>query len=116
MKYLLILLLLASPLFGRDYKATDIRVIDGDTIHATLYLGLDTYKRVRVRLLGVSTPEWNEQGGSEATAFLQKLIDEGEGVIVHIPEEKYSFRRILGHVTIDGAMVSDSIREAGHAQ
>ena len=33
------------------------RVVDGDTIDVTIDLGLDLYKKERVRVAGVDTPE-----------------------------------------------------------
>lgn len=39
------------------YKARCDRVIDGDTIKLTLDLGLETYRKERIRLYGINTPE-----------------------------------------------------------
>lgn len=39
------------------YKATVIRVVDGDTVDFLLDLGLNVHVKARVRLLNVDTPE-----------------------------------------------------------
>ena len=39
------------------YNAKLGRVVDGDTVDATVDLGFDTWKKVRIRLVGINTPE-----------------------------------------------------------
>ena len=41
-----------------NFRVTEInRVLDGDTIDVTIDLGFDLYKKERVRIAGVDTPE-----------------------------------------------------------
>ena len=40
-----------------EYQATVARVVDGDTLDLEINLGFHVHHRVRVRLLGVDTPE-----------------------------------------------------------
>lgn len=40
-----------------EYKAIVDRVVDGDTIDCTIDLGFKTWKKVRVRMEGINTPE-----------------------------------------------------------
>ena len=41
-----------------NFRVTEInRVLDGDTIDVTIDLGFDLYKKERVRVAGVDTPE-----------------------------------------------------------
>ena len=41
-----------------NFRETEInRVFDGDTIDVTIDLGFDLYKKERVRIAGVATPE-----------------------------------------------------------
>ena len=39
------------------YNAKCLRVVDGDTLDATIDLGFDTWKKIRIRLVGINTPE-----------------------------------------------------------
>jgi micrococcal nuclease len=39
------------------YNAVLDRVIDGDTVDATIDLGFDTWKKIRIRFYGINTPE-----------------------------------------------------------
>ncbi len=40
-----------------EYKAIVDRVVDGDAIDVTIDLGFKTWKKVRVRMEGINTPE-----------------------------------------------------------
>ena len=40
-----------------EYKCTIDRVVDGDTVDATLDLGFSVLYKSRVRLFGIDTPE-----------------------------------------------------------
>ena len=39
------------------YHATVVRVVDGDTIDALVDLGFSTFKKVRIRMMGINAPE-----------------------------------------------------------
>ena len=40
-----------------EYKAVVNRVVDGDTIDVTIDLGFSVWKKIRVRMEGINTPE-----------------------------------------------------------
>ena len=40
-----------------EYNAVLDRVVDGDTIDATIDLGFDTWKKTRIRFYGINAPE-----------------------------------------------------------
>ena len=58
------------------------RVVDGDTIDVTIDLGFDLYKKERVRVAGVDTPEKRTKNleekalGLDATAWLKAKLEE----------------------------------------
>ena len=66
-----------------NFRVTEInRVVDGDTIDVTIDLGFDLYKKERVRVAGVDTPEKRTRDleekalGIDATNWLkEKLAD-----------------------------------------
>ena len=39
------------------YNAKLDRVVDGDTVDALVDLGFDTWKKVRIRMMGMNAPE-----------------------------------------------------------
>ena len=58
------------------------RVVDGDTIDVTIDLGFDLYKKERVRIAGVDTPEKRTKNleakalGIDATNWLKDKLEE----------------------------------------
>ena len=58
------------------------RVVDGDTIDVTIDLGFELYKKERVRVAGVDTPEKRTRNleekalGLDATAWLKAKLEE----------------------------------------
>ena len=56
------------------YRAKDVRVVDGDTIQATVDLGFNIHHRIFVRLVGVNTPEL--RGGTQASKAEAKVAKE----------------------------------------
>ena len=65
-----------------NFRVTEInRVLDGDTIDVTIDLGFDLYKKERVRVAGVDTPEKRTRNleekalGIEATNWLKEKLE-----------------------------------------
>ena len=66
-----------------NFRVTEInRVLDGDTIDVTIDLGFDLYKKERVRIAGVDTPEKRTRDleekalGIDATNWLKEKLTE----------------------------------------
>ena len=65
-----------------NFRVTEInRVLDGDTIDVTIDLGFDLYKKERVRVAGVDTPEKRTRDleekelGIDATNWIKEKLD-----------------------------------------
>ena len=65
-----------------NFRVVEInRVLDGDTIDVTIDLGFDLYKKERVRVAGVDTPEKRTRDleekelGIEATNWIKEKLD-----------------------------------------
>jgi endonuclease YncB( thermonuclease family) len=65
-----------------NFRVTEInKVLDGDTIDVTIDLGFDLYKKERVRIAGVDTPEKRTRDleekelGIDATNWLKEKLD-----------------------------------------
>ncbi len=60
-----------------DYLGTVLRVVDGDTVHLALDLGLDVTIRVSCRLADINAPEMGTPEGPPARAALEAMIPVG---------------------------------------
>ena len=94
------------------------KVVDGDTIDVTIDLGFDLFKKERVRVAGVDTPEKRTRNleekalGLDATAWikdhLEGAIDGDDDLIIRTELDggvgKYG--RLLGWLYIGDATVS----------
>ena len=105
------------------------RVVDGDTIDVTIDLGFDLYKKERVRVAGIDTPEKRTRDleekalGLDATAWLKEKLDsaiKGEDDLVIRTElvggvGKYG--RLLGWLYIGEGTISinEHMIAAGYA-
>ena len=65
-----------------NFRVIEInRVVDGDTIDVTIDLGFDLYKKERVRIAGVDTPEKRTRDldekklGIDATCWMQEKLE-----------------------------------------
>jgi len=65
-----------------NFRVTEInRVLDGDTIDVTIDLGFDLFKKERVRIAGVDTPEKRTKNleekelGIDATNWLKEKLE-----------------------------------------
>lgn len=96
--------------------ATVVRVIDGDTIEATVEGTSE-----RVRLAQVDAPEstsTTECYGQEATARLRELLPAGTGVVLRRPGPPFrdSFGRLLAEVMVDGVSANELLVREGYAE
>ena len=84
-----------------EYRVKEVvRVIDGDTVDVILDLGFGLFKKERVRIAGVDTPEKRtsnlkeKQLGNDATEFAEKWFSEGDIILRTEKDGKYG--RMLG--------------------
>ena len=113
-----------------NFRVVEInRVVDGDTLDVTIDLGFDLYKKERVRVAGVDTPEKRTRDqeekalGYDATNWLENKLNDaiaGDDDLVIRTElvggvGKYG--RLLGWLYIGDAEVSlnEQMIEEGYA-
>ena len=102
-----------------NFRVTEInKVLDGDTIDVTIDLGFDLYKKERVRIAGVDTPEKRTRDleekalGIDATNWLKEKLEStlaGDDELtirteLHGGVGKYG--RLLGWLYIGDATIS----------
>ena len=102
-----------------NFRVTEInRVLDGDTIDVTIDLGFDLYKKERVRIAGVDTPEKRTRDleekalGIDATNWMKEKLEDaiaGEdelAVRTELVGGMGKYGRLLGWLYIGDAEVS----------
>lgn len=90
-----------------EYKAIVDRVVDGDTIDVTIDLGFKTWKKVRVRMEGINTPESRtrdleeKKRGLAAKSRLQEILDYNSNKCVLKVSGVGKFGRAIASVYVD---------------
>jgi len=108
-----------SPKSCYNFRVTEInRVLDGDTIDVTIDLGFDLYKKERVRIAGVDTPEKRTRDleekalGIDATEWMKKKLedtiagDDELTIRTELVGGMGKYGRLLGWLYIGDATVS----------
>ena len=105
------------------------RVVDGDTIDVTIDLGFDLYKKERVRVAGIDTPEKRTRDleekalGIDATNWLKKQLEDtiaGDDELIIRTELKGGmgkYGRLLGwlYVGDDNVSLNEQMIGEGYA-
>ena len=97
------------------YRIKEIhKVVDGDTIDASIDLGFDISLEKRIRLAGVDTPESRTTDlkekamGLESKEWLKKKLEGAKDIIIktELPDSTEKYGRIIGHLYINGEATS----------
>jgi micrococcal nuclease len=70
-----------------------VRVTDGDTIVVR-----SGGREERIRFCGIDAPEADQPMGDQATAYLQRLIDEADGIVLVSETDRDRYGRMVGEV------------------
>ena len=102
-----------------NFRVTEInKVVDGDTIDVTIDLGFDLYKKERVRIAGVDTPEKRTRDleekelGIDATNWMKENLEgaiDGDDELTIRTELKGGvgkYGRLLGWLYVGDADIS----------
>ena len=114
-----------------NFRVTKIvKVLDGDTIDVLIDLGFDLFKKERVRIAGVDTPEKRTRDleekalGIDATNWLKKKLEDtiaGEGDELTIRTELVGgtgkYGRLLGwlYINEDAVSLNEQMITEGYA-
>ena len=91
-----------------------IKVIDGDTIDASIDLGFDISLEKRIRLAGIDTPESRTTNvkekamGLESKEWIKKTLEGAKDILIktELPDSTEKYGRIIGHLFINGQETS----------
>ena len=97
------------------YRIKEIyKVIDGDTIDASIDLGFGIYLTRRIRLAGIDTPESRTTNmkekimGLESKDWLKHRVENAQCILIktELPDSTEKYGRIIGHLFINGQETS----------
>ena len=93
------------------YKVKVVKVVDGDTVDVDIDLGFGmSYKKQRVRMLGIDTPESRTRDlvekkfGKASKAHLKSILESDS--IELVSHDKGKFGRILGELFLGDSLYS----------
>jgi micrococcal nuclease len=102
------------------YNAKLDRVVDGDTVDALVDLGFNTWKKVRIRMMGMNAPESRTRDleekklGLAAKARLVEMLGNGEFTLQSHGVGKYG--RCLGEIFKENEVsINRQLINEGHA-
>jgi len=86
-----------------------LKVVDGDTIDASIDLGFDISLEKRIRLAGIDTPESRTRNleekalGLESKEWLKKALEGAKDILIktELPDSTEKYGRIIGHLFIN---------------
>jgi len=103
------------------YEAKVLRVVDGDTIDALIDLGFDIHKKIRIRMVGINTPESRtrdleeKKRGLAAKARLKEILKENKNKFILESQGVGKYGRCLGIIKIGDTIVNEQLIIEGHA-
>jgi micrococcal nuclease len=99
------------------YRAKVTRVVDGDTIKASVDCGFDVTVNSTFRLFGINTPEIRgeeKERGLMVKKYVADLIEGKEVELVSYKGDKYG--RWLATVYINNKSLNDELLNLGYAE
>lgn len=90
-----------------EYNARLERVVDGDTIDTLVDLGFDTWKKVRVRFLGINAPESRTRDleekklGLAAKDRVKEILEENGNKFILKSHGVGKYGRCLGEIFVE---------------
>ena len=106
-----------------EYNAIVNRVVDGDTVDVTIDLGFSVWKKMRVRMEGINTPESRtrdleeKKRGLAAKDRLKSILEFNNNKCILKVSGVGKYGRVLAELFVKGheKSVNELLMENGHA-
>ena len=102
------------------YRATIMKIVDGDTVDVQVDMGFDTFQNMCIRLFGINTPELRSKSiderikAQEAKKFVQDKIPVGSKIYIEtFKDKKGKYGRYLANIYEDRPGVAETEILAG---
>jgi endonuclease YncB( thermonuclease family) len=102
-----------------EYRVQVLRVVDGDTLYVEVDFGLDSSRKIELRLEGLDAPERETPAGKQVKQWLTERLRPLPYVIVRTIKdrrEKYGRYRALLIDPLTGAVINDEMIATGLAK
>jgi endonuclease YncB( thermonuclease family) len=107
----------SSLVHGREYPATVLRVIDGDTVEVRIDLGFGLSLVEPVRLAGIDAPEMSTPAGPLARRALTNFLPMSTAATLRTgAAERDKYGRVLGDLLVAGRSAGQEQLLRGHAR
>ena len=89
------------------YNSELIKVVDGDTIDALVDIGFDTWKKVRIRMMGMNAPESRTRDleekklGLAAKDRVKEILEENDNKFILKSHGVGKYGRCLGEIFVE---------------
>lgn len=91
-----------------EYKATVIKVVDGDTLHLNIDLGFNiNYDKQVIRLARINAPELSTANGYNIKNLVTSLLLDKEVTIKTIKDKRDKYGRYLAEVYLGDLNIND---------
>lgn len=96
------------------YRASLVRVIDGDTYIMDVDLGFHIHNHATIRLRGIDTPELKTPLGPAAKLFAETVLTQPSGkIVVETYKDAMTFARWLADIYVGEESLAEMLRKAG---
>lgn len=99
------------------YNARIIDTVDGDTVHAEVDTGFDSWEKKTLRLYGINAPEVSTQEGKDAQTYARNILPSGLPIVIQtVKDRREKYGRYLATIfLLDGTNFNDLMVSSGHA-
>lgn len=104
-----------------EYRAWLVKLVDGDTIHAGIDLGMDIVNNQTLRFYGVNAPEMSTEAGKLSAAWVANwfatLAPDGEFILQTVKDRREKYGRYLAVILSSNRVhnLNDELVAAGQA-
>lgn len=103
---------------GYTYKAKIVKAYDGDTVTAEVNLGFSIKYTIKLRLLGINTPELRgseREEGLKSRDYLRELILDKDVIVETKRDKKGKYGRYLAIIWLDDVNINEKLLNEGYA-
>lgn len=101
-----------------EYRCSVSKVVDGDTMHVCVDLGMEVKVSTTIRIYGIDAPELKTPEGKKTKAVVEQWVAEHNGQIVvnTFKDRREKYGRYLGVISAEGVSLGELLVNLGLAK